>query len=464
MPSVRIRLPRIGSSPSHPPGPTAGQPLSLPRVSVRRLMLRFALAGLAALVVLTALTAVVSRRLGTAEAMDEARRIASIATNGVAQPAITPGLLRGEPDQIAAFDRVIRQGVLRGSLQRVKLWSPDGVIIYSDEPRLIGERFPLDGDKRIALAGGPAKAEVSDLSEPENRFEKPDTKLLEVYTRMVGPAGEPLLFETYFSFQAVTDSGLRLWLAFAPVAVGALVLLQLVQLPLAWSLAGRLRRGQDESEQLLWHAVESSNAERRRIAGDLHDGTVQDLAGVSIALSAAARRPHHNGPGQAEADRQTLQDAATQVRGAITELRSLLVEIYPPNLQAEGLESALNALVARLPARGVTPRLEVELPDTGLSPELSGLVYRCAQELVRNTLRHAGASTVVVRVGTEDDEVVLEVIDDGRGFDPRPGVGVTSDGHVGLQVLADLVARAGGTVEVASAPGRGTSTRVTVPA
>jgi two-component system NarL family sensor kinase len=465
MPAVHDRpLTEPSRTPTARGEPRPARGLALPRVSVGKLMLRFALTGLAALAILAAVTAVVSRRMGTSQAVDEARRIAALATKGVVEPAITPGLLAGDPAAHFAFDRVVRSGVLQGSLRRVKLWSGDGRIVYSDEPRLIGEVFPFDADKVAALNGGPAEAEVSDLAGPENRFEKPGTKLLEVYTPAVGPGGEKLLFETYFSYGAVTDSGRRLWQSFAPVVLGALLLLQLFQLPLAWSLARGLRRGQEERERLLWHAVDSSDAERRRIASDLHDGTVQDLAGVSLTLSAAARRA--DGPRDAaggQADSEVLTNAAFRVRSAIASLRSLLVDIYPPDLDEKELEPVLSDLVARLDARGITPHVSVNLADRPIATDSKALVYRCAQELVRNTVRHSGASHLWLTVSTLENRLILEVADDGRGFDPRDGIGVSPDGHVGLRVLADLVAEVGGEVAVASAPGKGTSTRVEVP-
>ena len=87
------------------------------------------------------------------------------------------------------------------------------------------------------------------------------------------------------------------------------MLLELVQIPAAWSLARRLRRGQRQRETLLQHAVDASDTERRRIARDLHDGVVQDLAGVSFALAAAARAPEV--PTQTQA---VLDDSARAVR------------------------------------------------------------------------------------------------------------------------------------------------------
>lgn len=469
MPPTEIAAPvpaASGAGPASPP-PRRRRPsgVDLPQVSVRRLVLRFVLTGLAGLIVLATVTAFASRRVGTDEAMDEASRVGVIAGHGIIEPALTPALLRGDPAALVAFDRRVRSDLLQGSLVRVKLWTPDGRIIYSDEQRLIGERFALDDEATAALAGEVAHAHVSDLSAPENRYEPRGSRLLEVYSPVEGPRGETLLFEPYFSYSAVTDSGRRIWLSFAPVVLGALLLLQLMQFPLAWSMARRLQRGQHERERLLRHAIESSDGERRRIAGDLHDGTVQDLAGVSLALSAAGRRARSAEPGSTRPDEDAavLDDAAGRVRGAITSLRSLLVEIYPPNLQEEGLEQALSDLLARLPGKGIEPHADIRLPDEPLEPETTALVYRCAQEALRNVVRHAGAEGVWLVLAPLDDRLVLEVSDDGRGFDPRAAEGAQAAGHVGLRVLADVVAEAGGTVELASAPGRGTHVRVEVP-
>ncbi|MEZ5079953.1 MAG: sensor histidine kinase [Thermoleophilia bacterium] len=435
--------------------------IPLPVVSVRRLMLRFFLTGLAGLVILAAATAFASRRVGTDRAASEAQRIAYITASGIVQHEVTPALMRGDPAALQRVDEVIRRDVLRGSLVRTKIWAADGRIVYSDEARLIGERFTLDDDAKRVMAGGEAHAEISDLSKPENRFERPGDRLLEVYAPLSSPSGTPLLFEVYFSYGDVTAAGRSLWLAFAPVVLGALLLLQLLQLPSAWSMARRLRRGQDERELLLQHAIQSSDAERRRIAGDLHDGSVQDLVGVSFALSAALRRS--GAPGGPPIDPKVVETAAEHVRGVITALRSLLVEIYPPNLEEEGLGSALADMVAGLSSRGITPHVDVTVPAGELRPHTTGLIYRTAQELVRNTLRHSGASGISIHVATVGDRVRLTVEDDGRGFDPRTIHRAQAEGHVGLRGLGDLVAEAGGTLEVESAPGKGTMVTVEVP-
>lgn len=89
--------------------------------------------------------------------------------------------------------------LLVDDVQRVKIWNSEGRIVYSDETRLIGETFELDADELDVLGDGGSAAEISDLSRPENRFEGGSGGLLEVYTQVWSPEGEPLLFEVYYS-------------------------------------------------------------------------------------------------------------------------------------------------------------------------------------------------------------------------------------------------------------------------
>src|SRR5437764_5592667 len=104
-------------------------------------------------------------------------------------------------------------------------------------------------------------------------------------------------------------------------------------------MARGLRQGQLERERLLQRAIDASNAERRRIARDLHDGVVQSLAGVSYSLAAAADRLDGE-PGSGDVG-LSLRQAAADTRRSMRDLRSLIVEIAPPNLHAEGLEHAV---------------------------------------------------------------------------------------------------------------------------
>jgi signal transduction histidine kinase len=295
---------------------------------------------------------------------------------------------------------------------------------------------------------------VSDLSKPENRYET-ESKLLEVYSRTETPSGTPLLFEAYFRYSGVTDVGRHLWAQFAPITIGALIMLQLIQIPLAWSMARRLQSSQRERERLLRHALEASDAERRRIASDLHDGVVQELTGVSLTLAAQGRGD--------SIDRTKALDASAAIRASIKSLRSLLVEIYPPNLQEEGLQSAIGDLLSGLEARGIDTRLEADVGDQVVDPEASALVYRVAQEALRNVVTHAAAKHVRVTLLVVGESVRLIVDDDGRGFSAGILEARITDGHVGLRSLAGLVADLAGTLNVLSEPGAGTRVEVVIP-
>jgi signal transduction histidine kinase len=253
-------------------------------------------------------------------------------------------------------------------------------------------------------------------------------------------------------FSSVAASGQRLWREFAPALVLALLLLWLIQLPLAWRLACRLRQNHGEREELLQRALDASDHERRRIAHDLHDGVVQRLAGLSYSLSADAERA------PAGVD-EKLREAARETRTAIRELRSLLVVIYPPDLHRVGLGAALNDLVVQLEHRDVEAQVDVP-PDLRLPPKTEALVYRVAQEALRNIVAHAGARRVDVSVRQDVGRSTLVVEDDGHGFDTATG---EREGHFGLRMIEDATRDAGGTVEIESVPGRGTRIRIEVP-
>jgi signal transduction histidine kinase len=423
---------------------------------MRHPVTQFAFAGLAVLAVFGAAAVLALRGLGNAEALRDARQFATLAGQGIVEPTVAPGLLRGRPQAIAAVDRMVQERVLGERVVRVKLWAHDGRIVYSDEPRLIGTRFPLDAEKLDVLRTGATKASLSDLSGPENHFELGQGDLYEVYLPIRAPDGTPLLFETYQRRSAVASTGRRIWMPFAALLLGSLLLLWLVQVPLAWRLGRRLQRTQAEREALLVRAVEASDDERRRIAADLHDGPVQDLAGISYSLSAAAQT------GASPATRSTLEQAAAGTRDAMRRLRSLLVEIHPPNLRASGLDAALADLLAPFRASGAETELKVDA-SLGLDEEAERIVYRAAAEALRNVERHARANRIAVSVERDEAGVQLVVADNGAGFAPEDRERRREEGHVGLSLLEELAARAGGRLDVRSAPGEGTTFELELP-
>src|SRR5438067_928204 len=236
------------------------------RKSVATSVTQFVLAGLAAVVLISAGTIYVVRGNATTEAIRNARDIAGIDGHAVAEPVLVDGVLSGDAAAMARINAVVHERILSERVVRVKVWTPEGRIVYSDEPRLIGQTFDLGAGERAALRTGKIAADLSNLDEAENRYERPYNKLLEVYVPAHTIGGQKVLFEAYLRYSSIAQSGRHIWGSFAPVMVGGLLLLFLVQVPLAWSMARGLRQGQEERERLLQRAIDASDAERRRVA------------------------------------------------------------------------------------------------------------------------------------------------------------------------------------------------------
>jgi signal transduction histidine kinase len=198
--------------------------------------------------------------------------------------------------------------------------------------------------------------------------------------------------------------------------------------------------------------------ERRRIAADLHDGTVQRLAGVSLSLAASANAL--GGADDAGRASSALTRAAAETRETIRELRTLLVDIYPPTLQRSGLPAAMNDLVAPLRAAGIAVTLDVP-EGLQLPSGTEALLYRVAQEALRNARTHGGPTTVELSIESHPRSAMLCVSDNGRGFCPDDGD--DRGDHFGLRLMRDLADHAGGTLQVLSSPGHGTLVRLEVP-
>jgi two-component system NarL family sensor kinase len=421
----------------------------------RRLFLQFALSGLVAMLVVALAATIVLRRAGETESVRDARRLTEVLGRSVVAPNLDDGVVRGNRVQLATFDRIVHERVLRNPVVRVKLWTADGRIAYSDEPRLIGSRYALGDDELATLSGNGVEAGISDLSAPENRYERPRRKLLEVYMPVHTQSGRPLLFETYLRFSDVAASGRKVWLAFLP----ALVVRCSCSGCCSCRSRSRSRDAHAEREALLLRALNASDTERRVIAADLHDGVVQDLAGTSYALAVAAENVDATPTNDVA---RTLRTGANATRQSMRQLRSLLVEIYPPNLRDAGLEPALNDLTAKAVARGVAVDVDV---DEGLRPSdtVERLVFRTAQEALRNVVEHAAAETCSIEVHANGRDVVLVVADDGAGFERSVLEERRVQGHLGLALLADQAADLGGSLDIDSTPGAGTRVTLTVP-
>jgi signal transduction histidine kinase len=347
----------------------------------------FAVASLVVAVALGVAGAVISRRAAQTAAVDDAQMLTEVLAHSVISPNLSDALLEGDPRAIRRLDQAVVGKVTSGSLVRVKLWTPQGRIVYSDEHRLIGASYPLAADELDVLRLGNVAAGPSELSAAENRFEQDMGHLLEVYLPVWTPGGRALLFETYSLSSSVTAHATAMWRQFVPITLGALLVLQLLQVPLAWSTARRLDRSLAERERLQRRAVEAADTERRRIARDLHQGVVQGLAAASQSLVAARSWAAARGDsGQAEA----LAAGERSLWRGLRSLRTLLVRIYPPSLHSAGLVAALQDLLEPMAGQGFGVRLD--LPNAvAVGEPAAELLYRVARCQALGRLHHRPA-------------------------------------------------------------------------
>ena len=206
-----------------------------------------------------------------------------------------------------------------------------------------------------------------------------------------------------------------------------------------------------QREQLAAQALAAEQRERRRLAENLHDESVQTLSLARQEL--------------ADFHRTGREDSYDRTRAAIDEtlgqLRGEIFELHPYVLDHAGLPAALRAIADRCADRtGAEVTVAVDPEAVGRHDEL---IVVLARELLANVVKHSGARHVAVTVAADHEQIELEVRDDGAGFDPRRRDGALVDGHVGLASSEQRVRSAGGELTVVSAPGAGTVVQAILP-
>jgi signal transduction histidine kinase len=221
----------------------------------------------------------------------------------------------------------------------------------------------------------------------------------------------------------------------------------------------QLRRVEMERRSLLDRTVDSQEAERKRIAFELHDGPIQHLTALDVGLETIRRRLEGGDPEAAIASLARVQETA---RDDVHALRHLMKDLRPPVLDDAGLESALLDLVGALEASsGVPFSANVRLAQR-LDPTLEMVLYRVAEEALTNVVKHALARRAALTVEQTDEGIVLEVRDDGRGLPENEPLGAPA--HYGLLGMRQRVEMVGGTCEIGRNRAGGTTVRAVVPA
>jgi signal transduction histidine kinase len=254
-----------------------------------------------------------------------------------------------------------------------------------------------------------------------------------------------------FVRHSITESALSTQLYIATAAITTLCLGAIV--------SERQRSAADLVESRR-RELERASEERQRIARDLHDSVSQSLFSMTLHARTAERALKQTGQRAYDAVARELSQVGDLSRTALAEMRALIFELRPGGLAEEGLVSALTKHAGAVSARGGLP-IEVTGPSERLpiSAECEEHLYRLGQEALANISKHAAATQATVAVTNDGATVGLEVLDDGRGFDPNGKY----DGHLGLTTMRSRAREMGAEMSIDSTPGRGTLVRVQLP-
>ena len=391
-----------------------------------------------------------------------------------------PGL---DAEQVAMLDRLLAETPLGQRVLVFKVWSPRGEVLYSPDRRLMGQEFGVDEGLARALQGD-VSAELSDLEGVENAYERERwDRLLEVYApiRADNPSGRIVAAVEFYQAPDELDGEVATARAGSWAVVGAVTLVVYLL------LAGIVKRGSDtiarqqrtlrgQEVALRERVVELSElldqnarlhdrvrraAERttalneqalRRIGGDLHDGPGQALGLALLRLDGLeGARPD---PEAVSVVRGAVQDALGEIRAISTGLR--LPELGPLNVE----QVVTRAVVAHARRSGTDIDLQLERLPTQVPLPVKITLFRTLEEALSNATRHGLGQGVVARVEGEVSGLRLTVSDRGPGFCPtaeRP------DGHLGLANMRERAELLGGTFEVQSARGQGTTVVLWLP-
>lgn len=379
---------------------------------------------------------------------------------------------------VPALERLLVDTSLGEQIVSFKIWSPDGVILYSPIPDLIGQQFEMDGGLAEAFSGA-VVTEVSDLDKPEQAFERQHwDSLIETYapSRAAG-SGEIIAVSEFYQTSDALEAEIqaaqyRSWLIVAVVMTAVYLLLAGLVGSASNTILSQQERLQenvtqlhtllDQNEQLhgrIRRAAARSTALNeqylRRISADIHDGPAQDLALALLRIEPLADAVSHS-PDAAN-DFQTVH---TAMESAMTELRTISAGLRLPEIEKSSITETVQRATYDFESKTGSQVIITlgPLPEDAPIP-VKITLFRIIKEALANSYRHAGSSGQTVHVYEAEGSLHTEISDAGQGFDPTAVPG----GHLGLVAMRERVELLGGQFDVHSQPGSGTTIRAILP-
>ena len=255
----------------------------------------------------------------------------------------------------------------------------------------------------------------------------------------------------------MTDSSEFLWSLFVAAAVGFVVLV----IAFAAALVLAQRRFLKLQKAYGQHLLHTQDEERAWVAREVHDDVAQRIAVLRHELDLLKR---DSGAGDIEGDRRRFEGLAEEIEDLGVAVRRLAHRLHPATLDQGDLRLALEQLAedARR-AYGLQVQLEIGMVPDLRSSGLALVVYRIGQESLRNVARHAGVSTAGLSIHVENGRLVMNIRDEGKGFDSSRATSPGKPGGLGLLSIQERAGQVGGTATITSRPGAGTTVAVILP-
>ena len=384
------------------------------------------------------------------------------------------------PAHFSQLDELLSASPLGKKIVAFKIWDTDGRVVYASERELVGKEFPVTGPLQGAM-GGNIRTEMSNLGDEENLYERRRwSRLLETYAPVhADESGEVIGVSEFYQDPAeleseVNGSQRKGWLIVGG-ATGVMYLLLVGMVRGASTTISRQHRrlehlavqNADLAKRVRRAAAQKSETDERllmRIAQDLHDGPAQDVSLALLRLDAVGGAEEGGGqPASAQLDIQLMRAALS---GAIKEMREIAAGLRLPDMEGLTLAQVVDRAVKEHTEK-TGDRVKVTIAPGLRAAELpvNIAVYRLVQEALNNSYQHAGVDEEEVDLRFSQEALQLEVRDRGVGLDGSAGPRAPSKGRapLGIRGMRERVEMLGGTLELISEPGSGTTVRAVIP-
>jgi signal transduction histidine kinase len=417
---------------------------------------------------------------------------AGLVTSLYVDSVVAPHLqaLAGE-GQLGDTDRTALDGLLSGTplgqhIVAFKIWAPDGRVLYSTNPALIGRQFPVRPALASAFAGE-VNSRISDLTEPENEFERQQwSRLIETYApvRSANTGTIVAVSEFYQTTdelaQQLRAARLRSWLFVSTATLVMFLLLAWLVRRASNTITAQQSELREKVNQLTTLLAQNQQLHQRvrraaarttalnerflhRIAADLHDGPGQGLA-LGLMRMEALADVCSTCPSTIARERTVGEEFRTvysALQAALDDLRAISGGLHLPEVEKLSLaETARRAVRDYERKAGLAVALSGDDVPRYAPLPVKITLFRLLQESLANGFRHGGGAEQRVALSMRDGQLLVEVADGGKGFDPQAAV---AEGHLGLAGMRERVEILGGTFSVQSAPGRETVIRASLP-